>query len=77
MNLEPQHSHSHHSLNLPAFIGAIQTVCCLSLCLTHPLNLRVCVCVGEWVRERDCALVHDLEMKGEVETKGIQPNDLQ
>lgn len=37
----------------------------------------MCVCVGEWVRERDCALVCDLEMKGEVETRGIQPNGLQ
>lgn len=51
----------------------------LSLSLSPTSTQSVCVCVhlGEWVRERDRALLCDLEMKGEVETRGMQPNDLQ
>lgn len=47
MNLEPQHGHSHNFLNLMTFIGAIQTVCSLSLSLSH--TFTQCV----WERERN------------------------
>ena len=68
--LTTPHRHIHHFLNWMTFIGAIQTVCCLSpsLSLSHIHSGCVCVCVTCTVHGVCICVRHkekDREMKGE------------